>query len=416
MKIVIMGGGVIGVTGAYFLARDGHEVTVLDRQPVPANETSFANAGLVAPGHSYAWASPQAPMIMLRSLWRDGQSLRLKPKFDPHMWLWCLKFLGQCTTERARINTTRKLGLCVYSQKLLHGVVQHTNVAYDRRAKGCIYLYRTPAALEKGVLKTKILADSGQQFEVVDGGRAAEIDPIFAPVKDKFAGGIYCPTDESGDVNMFTRGLAEFCRRELGVSFEMDTTIRGIDVAGGRVERIVTDKGDFTADHYVLSLGSYSPFVARKIGINLPIYPVKGYSLTLPVGPQHEAPNLGGVDEENLVAFTRMGDRLRLTATAEFSGYDTTHEPSDFAAMLAAARDMFPNGGDYSRPTYWAGLRPMTPEGTPIFGYGRYDNLFMNTGHGHMGWTMSCGAGQIAADLIAGRQAQIDLAGMMTQS
>ena len=415
MKIIIMGGGVIGVTGAYFLARDGHEVTVLDRQPVPANETSFANAGLVAPGHSYAWASPQAPMILLRSLWRDDQSLRLKFNLDPRMWSWGLKFLAQCTAERARINTTRKLGLCVYSQKALHGVVQHTNIAYDRRANGCIYLYRTAAALEKGILKTKILADSGQQFEVVDGGRAAEIDPIFQPVKDKIAGGIYCPTDESGDVNMFTLGLAEFCQRELGVSFEMETTIRFIDVAGDRVERIVTDKGSFTADHYVLSLGSYSPFLARKIGIKLPIYPVKGYSVTLPVGPQHEAPNLGGVDEENLVAFTRMGDRLRLTATAEFSGYSTTHKPSDFATMLAAARDLFPNGGDYSRPTYWAGLRPMTPEGTPIFGYGRYDNLHLNTGHGHMGWTMSCGAGQIAADLIAGRQADIDLTGMTLQ-
>jgi D-amino-acid dehydrogenase len=415
MKIVIMGGGVIGVTSAYFLARDGHEVTVLDRQPVPANETSFANAGLVAPGHSYAWAQPQVPMILLRSLWRNDQALRLKFNLDPRMWLWGIKFLAQCTAEKARINTTRKLGLCVYSQNALHGVVQHTNIAYDQRANGCIYLYRTPAALEKGVLKTKILAESGQKFEVVDGERAAEIDPIFRPVKDKIAGGIYCPTDESGDVNMFTRGLAELCQRELGVSFEMETTIRGIDVAGGRVERIITDKGDFTADHYVLSLGSYSPFVARKIGINLPIYPVKGYSVTLPVGPEHEAPTLGGVDEENLVAFTRMGDRLRLTATAEFSGYDTTHKPSDFATMLAAARDLFPNGGDYSQPTYWAGLRPMTPEGTPIFGYARYDNLYLNTGHGHMGWTMSCGAGKIAADLIAGRKADIDLAGMTLQ-
>jgi len=412
MKIVIMGGGVIGVTGAYFMARDGHEVTVLDRQPVPANETSFANAGLVAPGHAYAWASPQAPMILLRSLWRDDQSLRLKPNLDPRMWQWCFKFLGQCTAERARINTTRKLGLSVYSQNLLHSVVQHTKVTYDRQANGCVYLYRTPAALEKGIFKTKILSDSGQQFEVVDGTRAAEIDPIFAPVKDKIAGGIYCPTDESGDVNMFTRGLAEYCQRELGVVFEMDTTIQGIDVGGGRVERIVTDKGDFTASHYVLSLGSYSPIVARKIGIKLPIYPVKGYSVTLPVGPEHVAPTLGGVDEENLVAFTRMGNRLRLTATAEFSGYDTTHMPSDFATMLAAARDLFPNGGDYSRPNYWAGLRPMTPEGTPVFGYGSYDNLFVNTGHGHMGWTMSCGAGKIATDLIAGREAEIDITGM----
>lgn len=410
-----MGAGVIGVTGAYFLARDGHEVTVVDRQPQPANETSFANAGLIAPGHAYAWASPQAPMVLLRSLWRDDQALRLKLKADPYMWLWCLKFLGQCTTERARINTSRKLRLAIYSQQMLHAVLQHTGVQFDCRSDGCLYLYRSPAALERGVAKTKILADGGQKFEVVDGRRAAEIDPVFAPVKDKIAGGIFCPTDESGDVNKFTRGLADFCKRELGVRFRLGTAIQGFQLAGRKIEHLVTDDGPLAADLYVLSLGSFSPVVARKAGVYLPIYPVKGYSVTVPIGPDHKAPSIGGVDEQNLVAFSRLGDRLRLTGTAEFSGYDVTHAPADFATMLTAAKDLFPNGGDYSKPTYWAGLRPMTPEGTPIFGYGRLENLFMNTGHGHMGWTMSCGAGRIAADLIAGRKADIDLAGMMLQ-
>lgn len=412
MRILIMGAGVVGVAGAYFLARDGHEVTVVDRQPHPANETSFANAGLIAPGHSYAWASPQAPVILLKSLWRDDQAFRLKLTPDPYMWLWCLKFLGQCTTERAALNTSRKLRLAVYSQKMLHAVVQHTGVKFDCRSEGCLYLYRDAAALERGALKTKILADGGQRFEVVDGKRAAEIDPIFAPVRDKIAGGIFCPTDESGDVNMFTRGLADFCRRELGVSFELGATIQGFRIAGGKIEQVVTDKGALTADLYVLSLGSFSSVVARKAGVYLPIYPVKGYSVTIPIGPEHEAPSIGGVDEQNLVAWARLGDRLRLTATAEFAGYDANHHPADFATMFKAAKDLFPQGGDYAKPTYWAGLRPMTPEGTPIFGYARLDNFFMNTGHGHMGWTMACGAGRIAADLIAGRQAEIDLAGM----
>lgn len=413
MKIVVMGAGVIGVTSAYFLARDGHEVTVIDRQPIPANETSFANAGGIAPGHSYAWASPQVPMILLRSLWRNDQAFRLRFKPDPHMWAWCVRFLGQCTAEKARLNTTRKLRLCAYSQRVLNAVVQHTGVQYDRQTNGYLYLYRTPESLARGVAKTEVLAAGGQTFEVVDRERAARIDPALAPVKEKFAGGIFCPTDESGDVHKFTNGLADYCKAELGVRFAMETTIRGIDVAGDRVERVVTDKADYRADLYVLSLGSYSPVVARRIGVHLPIYPVKGYSVTLPIAPEHTAPAIGGVDEDNLVAFTRMGNRFRLTATAEFAGYETTYRPSDFTAMLRAARDLFPNAGNYDKPLYWAGLRPMTPEGTPIFGYGRHKNLFMNTGHGHVGWTMACGSGRITADLVAGRPAEIDLDGMM---
>jgi D-amino-acid dehydrogenase len=412
MKIVVMGGGVIGVTTAYYLARDGHEVTVLDRQPEAASETSFANAGLIAPGHAYAWSSPKAPKILFKSLIRGDQALRLRLRADPQMWSWMLLFLRQCTAERARLNTIRKLRLCIYSQEALHEVVEATSVSYDRRTGGSLYLYRTPASFDLGVANSAILRDNGQPLEVVDRDRVATLEPALVPVKDKIAGAIYSPSDESGDACMFTRALVVYCRERMDVRFVFETAIHGLEGQGDQIGRIVTDKGDVTADAYVLSLGCDSPSVARQIGIRLPIYPVKGYSLTIPVGPEDTAPGLAGVDEERLVAFARMGDRLRLTSTAEFSGYDRSHRPKDFRAMLRVAHELFPTGGDYAKPFYWAGLRPMTPEGTPIFGRTRYSNLILNTGHGHMGWTMACGSARITADLIAGRQPGLSLEGM----
>src|SRR5260221_683331 len=273
-RTVIMGAGVIGVTNAYYLAKEGHQVTVIDRQPVAANETSFANAGLVAPGHAYTWASPRAPKILLKSLFRDDQALRLKLNADPRMWLWCLKFLRNCTAEHARINTTRKLGLCVYSQQALKDLVAETRIDYDGRQGGLLYLYRDDAS--------------------------------------------------------FARGQVE-------------------------------------GERFVLALGCQSAIIGRHLGLRLPIYPVKGYSATVPIGGRNGAPSIGGVDENNLVAFARMGDRLRLTAVAEFAGYDTSHKPENFRTMLDAAKALFPQGGDYDRARFWAGLRPMTPEGTPLF-------------------------------------------------
>ncbi|MDJ0947579.1 MAG: D-amino acid dehydrogenase [Alphaproteobacteria bacterium] len=412
MKVLVLGSGVVGVTAAYFLARDGHEVTVIDRQPRAANETSFANAGLVAPGHAYAWASPKAPKILWKSLFSPDQALRLKLRADPRMWAWFLLFLRQCTAERARANTINKLRLCLYSRERLHDIVADTDVAFDGQGGGCIYVYRTPENFEAGVAHTGILRDNGMPLEVLDPDGAVEKEPALDPVKHKIAGAIFAPLDESGDAHIFSNGLADHCREKLGVTFAFETTIRAIDVEGDRVRRVVTDKGDHMADAYVLSLGCDSPFLARPIGIKLPIYPVKGYSVTLPVGQRNAAPVMGGVDEENLVAWARMGDRIRLTSTAEFSGYDRSHKPEDFRAMFAAARDLFPDAADYDQPSYWAGLRPMTPEGTPFLGKALYENLFLNTGQGHMGWTMAHGSGKITADLVAGRAPEIDLAGM----
>ena len=411
MKILVLGSGVAGVTAAWRLLRDGHEVSVVDRQPAAAEEASFANAGLVAPGHSFAWASPKVPKILLTSLWRNDQAFRFRLTPDPRMWAWSLKFLRQCTAERARVNTLRKHALCLYSQRLFHDLVKETGVEYDGRTGGLLYMYRTAETMARGIANMRILADDGQEQEIVDPDRIAEIDPALSAARDKIAGGVYCPTDESGDARMFSVNLARMCQAK-GAEFHFDTPVEAIVADGDRIERVVTGQGDMRADMYVLSLGCHSPHAVRSIGVNLPIYPVKGYSVTLPVGPEKIAPDIGGVDEDNLVAYCRMGDRMRITATAEFAGYSTSHRPSDFVKMLSSAKDLFPNGGDYDRLEYWAGLRPMTPEGTPILGFGRHRNLCYNTGHGHMGWTMACGAAAIVADLIGDRTPELPLDGM----
>ncbi len=379
---VVMGAGVIGVASAYYLAKEGHRVTVIDRQSAPAAETSFANAGLVAPGHALTWASPRAPKILWRSLFRDDQALRLKLSADPRMWAWCLRFLANCTSEASRRNTSRKLGLCVYSQASLQTLVAESGLQYDRQAGGLLYLHRNAASLTAAIRNSAVLRDNGLRLDVLDPAGCARIEPALVAAGDKIVGGLYCPTDESGDSRLFTLELAKLCQ-SLGVVFAFDTRITGFSASADRVEQVLTDRGAFAGDNFVLALASES------------------------------APTLGGVDDTNLVAYCRMGDRLRLTATAEFSGYDTSHKPADFRVMLETARELFPDAGDYDRASYWACLRPMTPEGTPIFGPARQRNLFINTGQGHMGWTMACGSGRVLADLIAGRKPEIDLAGML---
>jgi len=411
VKVLVLGAGIAGVTTAYALARDGHEVTVIDRQALAANETSFSNAGMVAPGHAYTWASPRAPMILLKSLWRNDTSLRFKFSTDPRLYAWSLRFLGQCNAVSAARNTGNKLRLCLYSQAQLQRTVADTGLEYDRVTGGAVYLYRDPALFEAGVRNTKVLTDLGLRLEALDPTRAAAVEPALEPVKGQFAGAIYSPSDESGDCHAFANRLAKVCER-LGVKFLWQTTITNIRATADRIEGIVTDKGEHTADAYVLALGSYAPIEARRIGVRLPIYPVKGYALTLRVDGRNGAPRLSGVDEQNLMGWSRLGDRLRLTATAEFAGYDTSHRPSDFAHMLRTARSLFPGAADFDNPFMWAGLRPMTPKGTPILGQARHRNLWFNTGLGHMGWTMSHGSARVTADLIAGRKPALDLNGM----
>jgi D-amino-acid dehydrogenase len=416
MRVAVLGAGVVGVTTAYELARDGHEVTVIDRLSEAAGETSFANAGLIAPGHAYTWSSPKAPRILLRSLFDDSQALRFKPSLDPRLWSWSWKFLMNCTAEKARTNTKRKVRLCRYSQERLEGIVADTGVEYHGLAGGLLYLYRKPESFARGSANTRILSEEGLELRAVSPDEAARIDPALASVKNKFAGAVYCPSDGSGDARVFTQNLARHCAEKLGVKFMFDTEVKGFETSGDRIARVTTSKGSVAADEFVLCLGVFAPDFDRRLGVSLPVYPIKGYSVTMPVEASNLPPTVGGVDEDNLVAYARFGDRMRVTATAEFAGFDRSHKPGDFRHMLAAIRDIFPNGADYARPQYWAGLRPMTPEGTPIFGRGgRFANMVFNVGHGHMGWTMSAGSARITADIVRRTKPGFDPAGMLVR-
>jgi D-amino-acid dehydrogenase len=411
MKTIVLGGGIAGVTSAYYLARDGRDVTVVERRPGVALETSFANAGLVAPGHSYTWASPRAPKILLKSLFVEGQALKLRLNADPHMWAWCAQFLRNCTEARSRENTSRKVRLCRYSQQQLQDVTAREQLEYDRISRGLLYLYRDAASFERGRAHMSILVENGLPLETLDAATVAEREPALAHARERIAGAIYCPSDESGDAHRFTRALKDVCER-LGVRFVFEAPIKAIEAAGDRIEGVRTQAGVIEGDDYVLALGAWSPILARPLGYRLAVYPVKGYSATFPCGPEHRPPEMGGVDENHLVAWARFGARLRFTATADFAGYDTRYTPNDFASILQSARELFPDGADYSQPGYWAGLRPMTPEGTPIIGRSRHRNLYLNTGHGHMGWTMSCGTAKLLADIMAGRKPELDMTGL----
>jgi D-amino-acid dehydrogenase len=411
MRIAVLGGGIAGITTAYELSCDGHEVVLIDRQDKAAMETSFSNAGMVSPGHAYTWASPRAPKILWQSLFRDDVALRLRFRLDPRMWAWCWRFLKECSAESAAVNTAHKARLCLYSQQRFAEINRRLALSYDRRTLGAIYLYRDKDHFERGVAATRVLTDSGVTLRPVSTEEAIEIEPALASDRANLAGAIYCPTDESGDCHKFANALAGRCA-EQGVTFHWRTSVRRLVAEGDRVLRADTDSGPVAADAFVVALGSYSPALTRSLGFDMPIYPVKGYALTVPVHGHNQAPLVPGVDEKYLIAWSRLGDRMRVTATADFAGFDRSHNERDFAHMLATIRRLFPDAGDYEEATRWAGLRPMTPKGTPMLGVSPKRNLFLNTGHGHIGWTMSMGSARIVADIIAGRRPEIDLAGL----
>lgn len=412
MRIVVLGGGVVGVTTAYQLQKDGHEVVLVERNSEVAAGTSWGNAGMIAPGHSFVWSSPTAPITLAKSLVLKDQALRFKLSADPRLYSWSWLFLMECTPAKARRNTLLKHRLAAYSQTVLKQVVAEEAIEYDRNDRGILYFHRSQQALDAGVEHMKLLQSDGQVIEVLDRDGVVALDPSLASAKSEIVGGIHCPTDETGDPAKFTRALAAKIV-ERGGAIHTGATIAAIENSGDEITRVTTDKGDFRGDVYVLALGSHSPIFARKIGVRLPIYPIKGYALTIPVGNHKLPPTIASVDEHNLVAISRFGDRVRVTATAEFAGYDTSHKPSDFAFMKRVTQGLYPDGADYDRAEMWAGLRPMTPTNLPFFGRRRIRNLFLNTGHGHIGWTMSHGSARITADLIAGRTPAIPMEGLI---
>lgn len=415
MHVVVMGAGVVGMTTAWQLLKDGHEVTVVDRAAEPASFSSHANAGCVGAGFAMAWGSPRAPRMMLRSLLKRDQMIRFRPTLSPERWGWIRAFLRECTAERAAANTVAMARLCGYSRARLREVVAETDVRFDRRTGGLLYFFRTPESWARASAAAPLFEQAGVGIELLDGGEAAR--RLGSAGNQPIEGGLFAPEDESGDARLFTIGLAERCR-EAGAALRFNETIRGLVVDQGRVAAVETDKGRIEADAAVVCLGAYSraflrPWL-RGTGLTLRIHPVKGYSATFPVAADHRPPALGGVDVDSGLAFAPMGARLRLTRTLHFDGYRTGHRPADFRVMMQKAQAAFPNGADYASPKYWAGLRPMTPTGLPVIDRTPVQGLWLNTGQGNFGWTLAAGSAQILADLVAGRtpavpQAEISL-------
>jgi D-amino-acid dehydrogenase len=411
MRVVVLGGGVVGVTTAYQLQKDGHEVTLLERRGEVASETSFGNAGMIAPGHSFVWSSPGAPMILLKSLVLRDQALRFKFSADPRLYSWSWRFLMECTSAKARRNTLLKHRLAAYSQAVLGQTIADEAIDYDRNTRGILYFHRSQGALDSGVEHMKLLESDGQVIKVLNRDEVVAIEPSLRSAKERIAGAIHCPTDETGDCAKFTRALAAKIVSR-GADIRTGVTITDFERSGDAIGSALTDRGPVKGDAFVLALGCASPALARKLGLSLPIYPVKGYSLTIPVGNRGGAPTIAAIDEHHLVAISSFGNRVRVTATAEFAGYDTSHKPKDFAFMRNVTRELYPDGGDYDNAEMWAGLRPMTPNNLPFLGRRGWRNLYLNTGHGHIGWTMSHGSARMTADLVAGRKPAIPMDGL----
>ncbi|MCO5153545.1 MULTISPECIES: D-amino acid dehydrogenase [unclassified Shinella] len=412
MKVVVLGAGVVGTAAAWYLSKDGHDVTVLERHEDVARGTSQSNAGLVSPGDSTAWASPAALTTFIKSLFRSDLGIKVRFSLDPQFISWCLRFLMQCTQSRAHANTEVKLRLAFYARECINALQQETGISYDDRRKGILYFYRSQQSMDAGAKHMQYIADRGLAIEVVDRERLVALEPGLAAVKHQLVGGVYSSMDQTGDSSLFTCSLAEQARVRHGVDFRFNTVVTGLDVQGNRVGAVLTDKGPVACDAVVLSLGPESSLLARKIGIDVPVYPVKGYTATLPIDAD-KGPTMGGVDEDRLIAYSRLGNRLRLASTAEFAGYDRSFKPADFKAMFRTAHDLFPGAIDETKAVLWSGLRPMMPGSVPVHGQARYENLFLNTGHGHVGWTMACGSGKLVSDLVSGRRPDIDTAGLL---
>jgi D-amino-acid dehydrogenase len=399
---VVLGAGIVGVATAYRLAKEGDRVILVDRQPGAALETSFANGGLVTPGMSDPWAAPGVPKIMLTHLGREDSPILLRLRAVPGMVGWGLRFLANCRPEPWRRNTEAVLKLAVYSRDRLTEITAETGIRYDRCDQGNLRIYRDPAAFAKASKTAAMYRELGQDVRPLDPAASIALEPALAPVQREIVGGIHYASDHSGDCHIFTQGLAEAATR-LGVEFRTGTAVSGFEREGGRVTALATASGRIAGDRFVLAAGSYSTTLARSLGFEVPVRPCKGYAATLPIGGWNNAPTIPVCDYDRKMALTRMGSRIRLAGTAEFAGFDLSPNATRSANLLEGFRLLFPDypGGE---PQFWHGLRPLSPDGRPVVGRTPIANLYVNTGHGPLGWTLACGSAGLLADLMAGRK------------
>ena len=407
MKVIILGGGVIGTTSAWYLSRLGHEVEVIDRQSQAGMETSFANAGQVSPGYSTPWAAPGLPRKAIGWMIGKHSPLVIRARIDPAMWRWMFQLLRNCNEEAYARNKSRMLRLAEYSRDCLGDLRNETGIAYDDRQRGLVQLFRKQSQLDHAAEDMRILAESGIAHELLDVEGCVRAEPALGRVKHLLKGGLRLPGDESGDAHLFTRRLASLAEAQ-GVRFHTTTRIKALSHDGDRITAVQTDRGSISGDAYLAAVGSYTPLLLKPLGIRLPVYPVKGYSLTIPLTAPDRAPVSTVNDETYKVAITRLGDRIRVGGTAELTGYDLRLRAERRETLELSFGELF-GGGDLSRASFWTGLRPNTPDGTPVVGHsGRYKNLWLNTGHGTLGWTMACGSGRLIADLIGDKRPNIE--------
>jgi D-amino-acid dehydrogenase len=411
MRVLVLGSGVIGTCAAWYLAQDGHEVVVLERHGGAGLETSFANAGEVSPGYASPWAGPGVPVKAIKWLLMRHRPLVVRPRIDPSMWRFVWSMLANCTEARYRRNKSRMVPLAEYSRDCLRALRRDTGIAYDERSLGTLQLFRTQQQVDGTAKDVAILRDFGVRHEVLDRDGIVAVEPALAAVRDKFVGALRLPGDETGDCHQFTTGLAALAI-EAGATFRFGVRVDGLLAEGDRVVGVRTSVGTMKGDAYLVALGSHSPQLVGPLGIRLPVYPVKGYSITVPIDDPAGAPESTVMDETHKVAITRLGNRIRVGGTAELAGFDLRLRDARRATLEHVVTDLFPHGGDVRRAEFWTGLRPMTPDGPPVLGPTRYRNLHLATGHGTLGWTMAAGTGRVVADVIAGRPPAVNLDGL----
>jgi len=410
MRVAVLGAGIVGVTAAWYLAEAGHEVQVIERQPGPALETSFANGGQISVSHAEPWANPGAPLKILKWIGREDAPLLWRFSADLRQWLWGLCFLRECTPARMRANIVAILRLALYSRACLQELRRASGIRYEEQMRGILHIYSDAREFAHAVPQAALMRQYGCERVVKNAAECLEIEPALAGSQVPLVGGTYTASDESGDAQQFTAALAAMCAAR-GVSFRYDAAVVALDSDGARLSGARLASGEtLRADAYVVALGSYTPLLLRPLGLRLPVYPAKGYSATIALADDSVAPTVSLTDDQHKLVFSRLGQRLRVAGTAEFAGFNTDINAARCRALLARSYSLFPRAGGRDTVEFWAGLRPATPNNVPLIGRSRYGNLFLSTGHGTLGWTMACGSGRLIADLVSGRTPEIDAA------